>query len=467
MPDYIRVRLVPKTSRGESITMDLSEITPQKAKLFAPDPERASDALRPALNMGIAARITRHNSLEGDIPRENFENIFKVPLVEESRPTSERSSYSRPGTMLTTRKEIEVPDDLKDTIAFAYIPTPPIFVGVSAIPPNVSVYHLRLMDVLRSLDGSKCHRRGWTGRNVRVAMTDTGFANHPYLVSQGYNIARVSTPTTEHPMVDTSGHGTGESANVLVMAPDCHFIGVKHDDYSAEALETALGQDPSIITNSWGWDIDERTKAELRMSDPNFFNEMRDLENIINDAISDGVTVIFAAGNGHLMFPASMPDVLAIGGVMVEQNGELKASSYASSFRSQLFPGRRVPDVCGIVGELSDKPMKGHIMLPVPNKSELEGENMPKSQGRKGWGIFSGTSAAAPQAAGIAALLLSVNPNLTPSQVKSILSDTATDVTRGRTCLGDAARVGYDEATGAGFMNAFQACLRAEILASG
>ena len=48
-------------------------------------------------------------------------------------------------------------------------------------------------------------------------MTDTGFANHPYFISQGYNIARVSTPTTEHPMIDTIGHGTGESANVLVM----------------------------------------------------------------------------------------------------------------------------------------------------------------------------------------------------------------------------------------------------------
>jgi hypothetical protein len=73
-------------------------------------------------------------------------------------------------------------------------------------------------------------------------MTDTGFANHPYFISQGYNIARVSTPTTEHPMIDTIGHGTGESANVLVMAPDCRFIGVKHNDYSAEALETALDQ---------------------------------------------------------------------------------------------------------------------------------------------------------------------------------------------------------------------------------
>jgi len=468
MSDHVRVRLVPKTREGESIAMNLSAITPQMAKRFAPDPDRTSAALRPALNMGLAAKITRNNSLEGHIHRETFESVFKTTLVEETIPTSERASYRRSGTMFTTREEIQVPDDLKDTIAFAYIPTPPLFLGVSLIPPSVSVYHLRLMDVLISLSGSRCHRRGWTGRNIRVAMPDTGFANHPYFVSQGYNIGRVSTPTTEHPTVDTSGHGTGESANVLVMSPDCHFIGVKHNDYSAEALETALEQNPHIITNSWGYDIDKQSKADFQASNPNLFNEMQDLENIINDAIDDGVVVIFSAGNGHHAFPASMPDVLAIGGVTVKQDGGLIASSYASSFRSKFFPGRCVPNVCGIVGEYSStKPMKGHIMLPVPNESEHEGENMHKNQSKKGWGIFSGTSAAAPQAAGVVALLLSANPNLIPNQVKSILSDTATDVTEGTTLLGDVASSGYDDATGAGFIDAFQACLRAESLAAG
>lgn len=72
--------------------------------------------------------------------------------------------------------------------------------------------------------------------------------------------------------------------------------------------------------------------------------------------------VIFSAGNGHLAFPACIPDVIAVGGVTVQADGILKASSYASSFRSQLYPGRQVPDVCGIVGESSaSPPLKGHI----------------------------------------------------------------------------------------------------------
>jgi hypothetical protein len=177
MPEHVRVRLVPKTREGESITMTLSEITPQLAKQFAPDPGRASEALRPAINLGMEAKITRHNSIEGDILAETFEDVFAAKLVEEPMPTSETASFSRSGTMLTTKEEIQIPDDLQDTIAFAYIPSPPLFFAVSSIPPNVSVYHLRLMDVLRSLNGSHCHRRGWTGRNIRVAMTDTGFAS--------------------------------------------------------------------------------------------------------------------------------------------------------------------------------------------------------------------------------------------------------------------------------------------------
>jgi serine protease AprX len=462
MTDKIRVRLVPKTQDNRSLTLEYGGISPQLAKQLKPDEGRAREALRTALNEGITAKITRNNSVEGNLPRERFAELFGTELRQVER-SGENLSPATTKTYVSPVTEVAVPENLQDTIAFAYVPTPPEFFSLSVIPPNVSLYHLRLEDVARILGGSLCHRKGWTGRNIKIAMTDSGFANHPYFDTHGYKIERVATSRTEHPLIDASGHGTGESANALILAPDCHFIGIKHDDYSALALETALEQNPHIITNSWGWDIDSQSQEQLRQADPNLFNEIIDLENIISDAIDDGVVVIFSAGNGHLAFPASIPDVIAVGGVTVQADGSLKASSYASSFRSQLYPGRQVPDVCGIVGESSaSTPLKGHIMLPVPNGSELEGENMPRNQSGKGWGIFSGTSAAAPQLAGIVALLLQVNPDLTPLQIKSLLSDTATDVTTGKTALGDSAQIGYDLATGAGLSNVFQACLRVQ-----
>ncbi len=458
MSQEIRVRLVPKSRDGESITHDLRDITPSMAKRYKPDPGRATEAFGASINLGLKTHLTNFNSLSTSLPVENVKSIFDVDLVEVEREPA-AYAYKSVDRYLTARQELKVPDSMKDTIAYAYIPTPPEFLGMDTIPPNTSLYHLRLMGVLRTLKGSLCHRNSWTGRNVRIAMADTGFANHPFFTSQGYTMERVSTPLAPNAMIDDVGHGTGECANILVMAPDCHFIGVKHDDYSALALETSLAQNPQVIVNSWGWDVDNYSMEELRNFDTNFFNELREVETIINDAIDDGVVVIFSAGNGHRAFPASMPDVLAIGGVTVWADGALEASSYASSFRSRLYPGRNIPDVCGIVGEYSQRQhLRGHIMLPVPNGSELEGENLSAAQGGKGWGIFSGTSAAAPQAAGLAALMLSINPNLTPDEIKSILMATATDVTKGMSGLQDPAEVGFDLATGAGLMNAFEAC---------
>ena len=59
------------------------------------------------------------------------------------------------------------------------------------------------------------------------------------------------------------------------------------------------------------------------------------------------------------------------------------------------------------------------------------------------YGVGTGTSAAAPQVAGAAALVLSVNPNLTPGQVQNILKESADD-------LGAA---GWDSIYGAGRIN--------------
>ena len=60
---------------------------------------------------------------------------------------------------------------------------------------------------------------------------------------------------------------------------------------------------------------------------------------------------------------------------------------------------------------------------------------------------FVGTSAACPQVAGVAALMLSANPSLTESQVRTILKNTATDL----------GIIGVDTIYGAGLVNAYAA----------
>jgi len=64
-----------------------------------------------------------------------------------------------------------------------------------------------------------------------------------------------------------------------------------------------------------------------------------------------------------------------------------------------------------------------------------------------GFPNFFGTSAAAPHAAAIAALILQANPGMTGDQVYERMADTATDI----------GVVGYDNVTGAGLVNAYDA----------
>ncbi|HEY9295751.1 MAG TPA: S8 family serine peptidase, partial [Phormidium sp.] len=155
---------------------------------------------------------------------------------------------------------------------------------------------------------------------------------------------------------------------------------------------------------------------------------------------------------------------IAAGGVYKHLHGSLQglleASNYASGFISPVYPGRLVPDVCGLVGQLPDG---AYIMLPIPPDGlrdrvlSVVGDGTLPSDG---WAAFSGTSAAAPQIAGICALMKQVDPSLSPARVKQILQQTARDVVEGFSNPGTGghrAREGLDLATGYGLADAYEA----------
>ncbi|MDX6464642.1 MAG: hypothetical protein QOE55_8339, partial [Acidobacteriaceae bacterium] len=142
----------------------------------------------------------------------------------------------------------------------------------------------------------------------------------------------------------------------------------------------------------------------------------------------------------------------------------------ASGFASSIFPGRNVPDLCGLVGML---PKAIYIMFPLQPNDQIDVGNAggthpngDETNNNDGWAAFSGTSAAAPQLAGVSALIKQACPALTPAQVKDILIKSARDVTTG-TCNpatgGNAATVGPDLATGAGLADAQKAVLMAKV----
>ncbi|WP_239460871.1 S8 family serine peptidase [Bacillus cereus] len=242
-------------------------------------------------------------------------------------------------------------------------------------------------------------------------MIDSGWYKHPYFTERGYRFNPVQLgPDSTNPEHDESGHGTGESANIFATAPDVDFTMVKYNLISSNGtLNKAVQLRPDVISISWGSDL--RHESEFSAADRLFAAT-------IAEAVAQGITVVCSAGNGQWSFPSQHPDVISAGGVYMHADGTFEASPYASGFSSPVFEGRNSPDVCGLVGfPLGAR----YIMLPVePNDvidNQLFGGTHPNGDetcNNDGWAAFSGTSAAAPQLAGICALLKQASPDLSP-----------------------------------------------------
>lgn len=395
-------------------------------------------------------------------PAEVYEKAFGSKLYTEELPAIKAFGKEEEATFIFSensnmRGMINVAKtNFRDVLEGVSI-NEPVYYMNKPFAPKQSYWHLDVPgDVSAGLYADPIHRIGYTGRGINAIMVDSGWYRHPYFTRRGYRAGPVVLgPAATNPLSDTSGHGTGESANLLAVAPDVNFNMVKMNFAdSAGALNTAVSLKPHVISCSWG---SSKQFGPLSASD-------LVLSAAIANAVSLGITVIFSAGNGHWGFPGQHPDVISAGGVYMDANMNLQASNYASGFASNIYPGRNVPDVCGLVGML---PKAAYIMLPVQPgddiDTQLSGNFFPdkdQTLPNDGWATFSGTSAAAPQIAGICSLLKQANPSLTPQQIKKILKRTAIDVKAGNCSAstgGNAAIPGPDLATGYGLANAFAA----------
>ena len=332
----------------------------------------------------------------------------------------------------------------------------------SPMPPNVPHYHLRVPDdVSIALGASTAHQLGRVGEGVTVAMVDSGQYAHPFFAAHSYNVKpTISVIPGADPGKDPVGHGTGESANIFATAPAIELQPYRVSNDHGRLVGgiggfmSAKQSKPSVITNSWGSDGPYPPPGQ---PDPDEITWSLE----IIDAIQQGILVVFAAGNSTFTIEPQIPDVLGAGGVYMDSNFDLRASNYSSGYPSPWFNNRVVPDVCGLVGQL---PRAAYIMLPVPPGSELDiVSSRPQgadpgdgTNANDGWGLFSGTSAAAPQLAGVAALIISAKPGVTPAQVIKAMKETAIDVRSGN-ChprFNNPALLGQDAATGFGLVNA-------------
>jgi hypothetical protein len=404
-----------------------------------------------------------------------YEDAFGSPLVTEERPAIRDGKESTSTVIDSPSSELPglisiAGSRFEDVLEGVAIEEPVYLDAPRAWPPRVPYWCLDVpAGVSLGCRADRAHRSPVTGRGVRVAMVDTGQYAHPFFAERGYRVApTVLGPGTADPNDDEVGHGTGESANIFACAPDCELLPVKASTFvsgafrlvnTTAAFNAAVGLGPDIITNSWSRDI---RNPPLTAAD-------QVLAAAVADAVAAGIIVVFSAGNGRFGFPGQHPDVISAGGVFMDIDGSLQASNYASGFVSNIYPGRNSPDLCGLVGML---PRAIYIMLPLQEGCEIDQgngggthPNGDQTAGDDGWAGFSGTSAAAPQLAGVAALIKEACPRLTPAQVRDIMRATARDVTQGSSHpnTGGTAGPGFDTATGAGLVDAHRAVLMAKL----
>jgi serine protease AprX len=453
---------VLRSERGASMFAENAYLGPDTLQQFEPPAGRNIQAATALQSLGFRVQQVGTFSISAEGPKELWERVFNTRV----EPRQRRLSPSIGEVTYLSHvadAPFTVPPELSELVERAYPQLPPILFE-SPLPPRVTYHHLNVpADIAMVCRSTPVHQAGVTGKGVLVAMVDTGFYRHPFYDWHGYNYQGTLAPDATDLEHDESGHGTAEAANIFANAPDIDFIGVKMGGNATLAFKIASDLHPAIITNSWGYDLVDDFGNPLETL-PNF---LKPLEAAIIETVRErGITVCFSAGNGHIGFPGMMPEVISVGGVYAHETLDgndfrLEASNYASSFDSQIYPGRHVPDMCGLVGM---QPHAIYIMLPVEPEDIIDqglaGKGFPKKDetaANDGWAVISGTSAASPQIAGVCALLKQVQPRLSPTLVKSILRASARDVKTGKSLLGQPAGEGYDGATGTGLVDSYAA----------
>jgi serine protease AprX len=318
------------------------------------------------------------------------------------------------------------------------------------------VDQVRTDETMRKLNGGL----PVTGKGIGVVINDSGVdGTHRDLEYGSHLVQNVLGATNLHaldamlpityienvPNTDTSsGHGTHVAGIVggtgamsggkyEGVAPGANLIGYG-SGAAVAMLDTIGGFDYAlthqqqynirVITNSWGDTSDAGTDF-----DP--YNPI----NIATKKLYDrGIITVFSAGN-------SGPDAKTISGnykkapwVVTVAAGDKSGNLADFSSRGEEGRGGTVT-VDGQTWEWADKPtatapgvdiISTRVISPIPLLGATDDAQYIEPAYLPYYTTMSGTSMAAPHAAGIIALMLEANPLLSPAEVKSILEQTAT-----------------------------------------
>jgi len=270
------------------------------------------------------------------------------------------------------------------------------------------------------------NRIGNTGsEKIVVAVIDNGFdLTHPDmnqkvfkpydLWNQSANIIQGDPRFTHGTPCASVAIAAANGAGIVGAAPNAKFMPISGTSFSIRATEemfnTAVKNGADIISCSWG--TVDPSFAPGPLKEAAIAKAAREGRN------GKGCIILYAGGNDdldYLNYYAAHPDVIAVGA----STSQDKHASYSNR-------GRELSVVA---------PSNGDWPITAARASWDEGTDIRgagdfrywadgKSRGN-GYKHFGGTSSSTPLVAGVCALMLSANPDLTAKQVKAIIEKTA------------------------------------------
>jgi subtilisin family serine protease len=345
-------------------------------------------------------------------------NGYSVKLTSESRENPMKIAEKLQG-----RKEIDTAEpDLGFKVEFLHRPEDPLY---------KDQWHLNntgeLVGCTKGADVKAEEAWNYTrgSRDITICLMDDGFdLSHPDLSGPGKIVAPRDFADNDYdpnPSLEDDNHGTScagvalaeeNGIGVVGLAPKCAFMPIRmntmlSDLYVVAMFQYAMVNNADVISCSWGYEDDYVPLSTA-------------IDAMIHKAASEGrknkkgCVILFAAGNDN-----------------VPIDGEKKGSKYLSAFAAH----REVMAIgaSNSYDKRSSYSNYGPELSVCAPSNSLSGRGIVTTDRRGGLGYdledytytFGGTSSATPLVAGLAGLILSIDPELTSAEVKSIVMETA------------------------------------------